>query len=285
MKSFAIPLVALVGWQLLFCGVARTAPAGTKITLGGTVAANEQVSMDQISHAPWTKLLARYVDKAGSVNYTAWKASPADVKRLDEYLNFLSRASIGARARREAQFAFWINAYNAVTIKGILREYPTTSIRNHTPRLFGYHIWHDLLLQVGGRTYSLSQIEHDELRKMGDPRIHFAIVCASRGCPRLLDEAYTATELNDQLNRNARDFFAQKSRFQYDSPARSIKVSYILDLFARDFGATLAERMKRIAPYLPDAASRELAAGGSARVSYLDYDWSLNDQATEQSGR
>ena len=285
MKRFAPLFAALACWQLLFCGVARTSLAGTKTTLGRAVAANQQISMDEISHAPWSELLARYVDKAGLVNYRAWKASADDVKRLDQYLNSLSRASTRARASRQDQLAFWINAYNAVTIKGILREYPTTSIRNHTARVFGYNIWYDLLLNVGGSAYSLTQIEHEILRKMGDPRIHFAIVCASRGCPRLLDEAYTAQQLNDQLNRNARDFFASKSNFQYDARARTIKGSYILDLYAEDFGANSAEQMRWIAPYLPDAAAQKLAAGGNARVSYLEYDWSLNDQATKRTAR
>ncbi len=285
MKRFAATLVALVLWQLAFGGFVPNCLAGTKVTLGRAVAAKSRVSMDLVSHTPWSELLARYVDTAGMVNYKAWKASPGDVKRLDQYLNSLSAASTSARASREAQLAFWINAYNAVTIKGILREYPTTSIRNHTPRLFGYHIWHDLLLQVGGRSYSLTQIEHDVLREMGEPRIHFAIVCASRGCPRLLGEAYTAATLNDQLNQNAKNFFARRTNFQYDSRARSIKLSYILDLFGEDFGANSAAQLKRIAPYLPDAASRKLAAGGTARVSYLDYDWSLNDQATRRTAR
>ena len=285
MKRFAATLVALVLWQLLFGGFVPNCLAGTKVRLGRAVAANSRVSMDRISHAPWSELLARYVDTAGMVNYKAWKASPADVKRLDQYLNSLSAASTSAGASREAQLAFWINAYNAVTVRGILREYPTTSIRNHTPRVFGYHIWHDLLLQVGGGSYSLTQIEHEMLRKMGEPRIHFAIVCASLGCPRLLGEAYTAATLNDQLNHNAKNFFAQRANFQYDSRARSIKLSYILDLFGEDFGANTAAQLKRIAPYLPDAASRKLAAGGNARVSYLDYDWNLNDQATRRTAR
>jgi Protein of unknown function, DUF547 len=285
MRNFAIPLVTVVCSQLLLCGLARTSSGGTKIILGRAVPADEQVAMDQISHVAWSDLLARYVDKTGMVNYKAWKASPADVKRLDQYLNSLSAASTTAAASREARLAFWINAYNAVTIKGILREYPTSSIRNHTPRLFGYHIWHDLLLQVGGQSYSLTQIEHDVLRKMGDPRIHFAIVCASRGCPRLLDEAYTAATLDDQLDDNAKNFFARRANFQYDARARTIKLSYILELFGEDFGPNMAAQLKRIAPYLPDAASRKLAESGNASVSYLDYDWSLNDQATSPTAR
>ena len=172
-----------------------------------------------------------------------------------------------------------------MTVKGILREYPTTSIRNHTAKVFGYNVWEDLLLVVGGKTYSLSQMEHEVLRPMGEPRIHFAIVCASRGCPRLLNQAYTADRLEQQLSENARDFFAKSSNIQYDVGGKTIKISSIMDWFATDFGKSAAEQMKYIAPYLPNEGGKQLAGSGAARVSYLEYDWSLNDQATQRTAR
>ncbi|MBI3838733.1 MAG: DUF547 domain-containing protein [Planctomycetia bacterium] len=285
MKSTAMLVVTVGVWQIFLAFPAKPSFAGTKVTVGRAVPANEQVSMDQVSHAPWNSLLGRYVDDAGFVNYTAWKASVSDAKLLDQYLDALSLASTTARSTREAQLAFWINAYNAVTVKGILREYPTTSIRNHTAKLVGYNIWEDLLLVVGGKTFSLSQIEHKVLRPMGDPRIHFAIVCASRGCPRLLNEAYASATLEDQLSRNAQDFFAKTANFQYDSRGRTIKVSAIMEWFAKDFGEDTTQQLKRIERFLPDQAAKNLVASGTARVSYLDYDWSLNDQATQRTAR
>lgn len=285
MKFTLAVIVAVALWQVFFATTASPTFAGTKVTVGRAVPANEQVSMDHISHASWNSLLVRYVDDAGFVNYSAWKASASDAKLLDQYLRELSRASTTARATSEAQLAFWINAYNAVTVRGILREYPTTSIRNHTPKLIGYNIWEDLLLTVGGAPYSLSQIEHKVLRPMGEPRIHFSIVCASRGCPRLLNEAYAAQTLEEQLDRNARDFFAKKSNFQYDSRAQTVKVSAIMEWFAKDFGDDTPEQLKRIERYLPDQGAKHLAAGGTARVSYLEYDWNLNDQATQRTAR
>jgi hypothetical protein len=120
------------------CLAAGTALAGSKITVGQAVAANQRVSMDQVDHNVWDTLLKRYVNAVGNVDYTAWQRSAADVRALDGYLNTLSQADRGIRAGKESRLAFWINAYNALTIKGILREYPTTSIRNHTPRLYGY---------------------------------------------------------------------------------------------------------------------------------------------------
>jgi len=144
--------------------------AGGAATLGVSVPAGQQLSFDQINHAPWDALLRKYCDAQGFVNYQAWQRSNQDQQALDNYLSQLSRAAANRPAAPAAKLAFWINAYNAVTIKGILREYPTTSIRNHTAKVFGYNIWDDLLLQVGNRTYSLNQMEHEVLRKMGEPR-------------------------------------------------------------------------------------------------------------------
>jgi hypothetical protein len=268
---------------LFFIAVTTVCHAGSKVTLGLDVASSSLVSMDRLSHSAWHTLLQKYVDVRGNVNYTAWQRSASDVQALDNYLNMLSYASPKIRAGREAQFAFWINAYNAVTVKGILREYPTTSIRNHTAKVLGYNIWHDLLLTVGGQQYSLDQIEHKVLRPMGDPRVHFAIVCASHSCPRLLNEAYTAQRLEQQLVANTRNFFANRENFRQGNG--TFYLSAILKWFADDFGDSQAVQLRSIAPYLPDRASYEAAANGSGRVSYLDYDWSLNDQKTAQNVR
>lgn len=253
--------------------------AGDKITLGKQLPAAKRVSFDQIDHSVWNKLLKRYCDQRGMVDYTAWKASSADRRSLDDYLASLSRADPSKPAAREAKLAFWINAYNAVTVEGILREYPTSSIRNHTAKVFGYNIWDDLLLAVGGQSYSLNQMEHEILRKTSEPRVHFAIVCASVGCPPLRDEAYVADRIDEQLTDNAKRFFADRSKFHADLRSRTISVSPILKWFAEDFGADQAAQMRSIAPYLPDKASQQLARRGQASVEYLDYDWSLNDQA------
>ncbi len=264
----------LMAWIL-----SSSADAASPVVLGVNVPLQERVPADSIDHSAWDTVLKKFVDDQGLVDYAAWKKSSVDVQALDEYLVQLSAASFTQTSDAKTKLAFWINAYNAVTIKGILREYPTTSIRNHTARLFGYNIWKDLQLLVEGRPYSLDQIEHEVLRKMGEPRIHFAIVCASMGCPRLRNEAYVPRQLDSQLTANARSFFADPSKFRYDSRQKSIAVSPILDWFKEDFGSTEAERLRRIAPYLPDAIARQLAESG-AQLTYLDYDWSLNDQAS-----
>ena len=256
--------------------------AGPTVSVGINVPAAQRVPVDKVNHSAWDNLLKKYVDANGYVTYAAWKASAADQKALDDYLNHLSAASFDRESSREAQIAFWVNAYNAVTVKGILREYPTTSIRNHTAKLYGYNIWKNLQIIVAGKAHSLEGIEHEILRKMGEPRIHFAIVCASIGCPRLLNEAYTADRLEEQLTANAKAFFADRTKFVADTRDGTIAVSPILDWFGKDFGVDTSAQMRSIAPYLPESA-QPLAKSGSVRVKFLDYDWNLNDQAKLRS--
>lgn len=257
--------------------------AGTKVIVGRAVAPPRRASLDKIDHRVWTALLNKYVDQAGRVNYRGWQKSAGDVAALDRYLSELSRGDSKIRTSREGYLAFWINAYNAVTIKGILREYPTSSIRNHTARLYGYNIWKDLLLVVGDHKISLHDIEHEVLRKAGDPRIHFAIVCASHSCPRLLKEAYVGNKIEQQFTTNARHFFANPENFQYRDG--TFHLSPIMKWFAEDFGKDAAAQLRGVAAYLPDQASRQAASSGSGRIAYLGYDWSLNDQATRSARR
>lgn len=246
------------------------------VIVGVEVIAAKQVSLDKIDHAVWDGLLKKYVDVHGMVNYTAWKAESADIQTLDRYLADLSHSN--GKGTKDQQLAFWINAYNAVTIKGILREYPTSSIRNHTAKLFGYNIWKNLRLVVGGKQISLDAMEHQVLRKMGEPRIHFAIVCASIGCPRLLDEAYVPERLDEQLTLNSRAFFDDSTKFRYDAVRKRFYLSPILQWFGDDFGDTGPAQLNAIAPYISDADAARGATSGKGSMSFVDYDWGLNDQ-------
>lgn len=242
---------------------------------GGTAKA---IPLDRVDHSTWDWLLQKYVDRDGMVDYDSWKASEPDRRALKQYLGTLSAADVSARTTRQGKLAYWINAYNALTVQGILDVYPTSSIRNHTAKLIGYNIWDDLLLPVDNRKYSLNQIEHKILRKLGEPRIHFAIVCASIGCPRLLNRAYTSGSLELQLAENTGDFFARQRNFQVDLANRKVRVSSILDWFGEDFGPTPRKGLAGLAKYMPDEATRKLIASADFSVSHLDYDWSLNEQ-------
>ena len=242
-----------------------------------TSEARSQAPLEQVDHSTWDRLLKKYVDQDGMVNYAAWKASEADRAALKQYLAALSQAAPEAKTTKEGKLAFWINAYNALTVHGILEVYPTSSIRNHTAKVLGYNIWKDLLLPVGGKKYSLEAIEHQVLRKLSEPRIHFAIVCASIGCPRLRNEAYTPDKLEEQLADNARDFFSRQKNLQVDFAARVIRVSSILDWFGTDFGPTPPAALKSLLEYMP-ADAKQVISSNSFSVSFLEYDWSLNRQ-------
>lgn len=270
-------LAALVG-----LAISGTASAGKPVYVGKNIAAAQQVSMDKINHSTWDRLMKKYVDKNGMVNYRALKASASDMQVVDQYLGTLSTANPRGQASREGQLAFWINAYNAVTVKGILQKYPTTSIRNHTAKAIGYNIWKDLQLIVGGRPISLDDMEHKVLRKMNDPRIHFAIVCASIGCPRLLNEAYVPQKVKQQLDINAKDFFSRPQNFRH--AGNQFQMSSIMDWFKGDFGANQTAQLNTISQWLPTAAAQNAARSGRVSISYLDYNWQLNEQAKAMAG-
>jgi hypothetical protein len=247
------------------------------VVVGRRWEVSDRVGYSEISHQRWEELLHRFVDTEGNVDYSAWKNSPADMHRLNEYIDSLSRLDESRSTSPPQKLAYWINAYNAVTMLGILREYPTTSIQDHVSHGWGYNIWRDLRLLVGDKTHSLGEMEHSILRPLNEPRIHFAIVCASRGCPRLLNEAYTAGRLEEQLQNNTLHFFADATKCSADTARHELHLSPILKWYARDFGPKERALLHRISSWLPDEA-KSVANREDVKVSYLDYDWSLNDQ-------
>lgn len=269
--------LAAVACPIVCLSLVSVAMAQDKF-VGQKTSPSQRVSIDAIDHADWTTLLQTYVNDQGMVNYRDWKASAAAVGKLDAYLNQLSTADTTKPATREAKLAYWINAYNAVTVRGMLDLYPTKSIRDHTPKLWGFHIWKNLKLHVGGDTINLDSIEHQVLRPMKEPRIHFAIVCASIGCPRLGNQAYTANGLDEQLTMNAKHFFAQPQNFQIDRENNTIKLSKILSWFGKDFGRDNTAMLLAISPYLPDYSARQFVNQEKVTVRYLDYDWGINEQ-------
>ena len=236
----------------------------------------QRPGFDQADHRNWDALLRKYVDRNGNVDYPAWISDGRDRDAVRDYLNQLTKVDTTARATRNGEMAFWINTYNALTIEGIMRVFPTTSIKNHAPDANGFNIWDDFKIPVDGRSYSLNDIEHKVLRPLGDARIHFAIVCASKGCPQLSQRAYFAESLDQQLTNNARLFFQNPEKFSYDLRRRQLNLSPIVKWFAEDFGRDDGERLRYLAQFMPDENSVRLARSGAAKVSYLDYDWSLN---------
>jgi hypothetical protein len=228
-------------------------------------------------HPAWTALLRQYVHD-GEVDYAGLKARGQP--ELTAYLRSLEALGPGEYApfTREQRLAFWMNVYNAYTVQLILDHYPLKSIRRigWLP-LAAFRARFIPLRVLGGQeTLSLWQVEHTHLRReLKDPRIHFAIVCASRSCPKLRAEAYRASEVDAQLEDAARGFVRDSFRNQVDPARGKAQVSRIFKWYQGDFerdGRTLGEY---IAQYAEPAQAEVLRKQGS-RVGFLGYDWSLN---------
>ncbi|MCR9095277.1 MAG: DUF547 domain-containing protein [bacterium] len=234
-------------------------------------AAGAEVDLDL-----YDRLLDRHTrevdDVVGTrVDYRAIAGS-AEWKTLSAQL----RAERPSRLGREEQLAFWINAYNVFTIDLIVEHYPVESIRDIGSFLFP--VWDQDVAIVEGREVSLGDIEHEILRKMGEPRIHAAIVCASTSCPPLARTAFRAERLDAQLDAAMRRWLASPEKgVAIDRAGRSVRVSAIFDWFEEDFeagGGVLATIARHVST---DDATWLRGPGREARIRHLDYDWTLND--------
>ena len=261
---------------LFVASIAMPATANAQSqSVGRLWPANQLAPIDQVDHTTFDQLLRKYVNADGQVNYLAWHQNPNDRQALSAYLDKLSCANTDLQSQRAAILSYWINAYNAVTIEGILRVYPTTTIRNHTSETGGYNIWKNLMFNAGQKQVSLEDIEHKILRPMGEPRIHFAIVCASVGCPRLLNEAYVPERLGDQLALNTRDFFNRPQNLQANGNV--LRMSKIISWFGTDFAPSQQQQVQVLSRYFPQWA-QQVVANGNYGVDFLEYDWNLNTQ-------
>jgi hypothetical protein len=252
-------LVALACLAAASCGKGPTTPAGPVEVRAG------------IDHADWSRLLRRYVDEQGRVDYASWKAAPEGRAALRTCLERLAAPS-EPPAAGEDRAATLINAYNALTIAWILDHYPTRSIRSRPDSFTAARH------TVGGRKVSLDQIEHVTLRPLVGYRVHAALVCAARSCPPLGREAYTAPLLEAQLDAAMARWLAREDLNHFDPPAHRAQLSSIFNWFAEDFAKAggVAEILKRHGP----PAAREMASRPDLKVEHLEYDWSLNDQHT-----
>jgi len=274
-KKFAMLICVVASVAMTATVNAQSQSVGQSATVGQRLAANQLVPIDQIDHSDFDQLLRKHVNTDGQVNYQAWHQSTADRNTLKSYLNKLSSANSDLPSGRAAVLSYWINAYNAVTIEAILRVYPTTTIRNHTSETGGYNIWKTLKFNAGQKQVSLEDIEHKILRKMGEPRVHFAIVCASIGCPRLLNEAYVPSRLGNQLAVNTKDFFSRPQNLQVNGNV--LMMSKIINWFGTDFAPSQQQQVQVLSKYFPPQA-QQLAASGNYGVGFLEYDWNLNTQ-------
>jgi hypothetical protein len=233
------------------------------------------------AHAAWDALLKKHVVvlQGGNASQLRYAALAQERGALKGYLDALSKVTpqeFGAWTR-EQRMAFLINAYNAFTAEKILTRYPNIKSIWDFGKVFG-NPFKDDFFSLLGRKMTLDGIEHDTLRRKGaynEPRIHFAVNCASVGCPMLREEAYVAERLERQLEHQTRRFLADRSRNRYGGG--KLEVSKIFDWFKEDFEPR-EQFFARYAQLLADdVAGHRQMAEGKAAITFLDYDWTLND--------
>jgi Protein of unknown function, DUF547 len=215
------------------------------------------VNMLGFDHSVWNDLLKKHVSATGKVDYKGFKT---DLELLDTYMRSLNENAPTENASKEERLAYWINAYNAVTVRLIVGNYPLTSIT----KLDGGKPWDVKRYSNGSKKMSLNDIENNILRPMGDARIHFALNCAAKSCPPLLNEAFTGENVLKLLEQRTKQFI-NSSRTVVEKDG--IKVSKIFEWYAKDFG-NVVDFVNKYA---------KVKAAKAAKVSYLDYDWGLNE--------
>lgn len=218
-------------------------------------------------HSSWSSLLTRYVDNEGRVAYRDLRAN--DLTAFRAYLDVLAHARVEELSEAEEK-AFWINAYNAVIISGVLQGYTAESLLARK-KLFSW-----FSVRIAGQERTPDEIEHQILRKkFHDPRIHFTIVCASSSCPKLRREAYVAERLEEQLNEAARVFVNDPLRNHIET--QSIRLSRIFEWFADDFKQSAGSVTAFVRSFIVAENLTRLNISDS-ELHYVEYDWTLNAQ-------
>ena len=213
----------------------------------------------------YNSLLQKHVDKQGNVDYKGLKTDEA---RLDMYMEYLAATSPNKTWSVNKQKAFWINAYNAYTLKIILENYPLKSITKIKKK--GKTAWKIPFVKVGNKLYTLDHIEHKILRKnLFDPKIHVGVNCASISCPKLSNIAFTEENIEAELTRLMNDFVNDPSKNKLSK--KKVQISSIFDWFKEDF-----TKNNSVIDYLNTFSKIEI--NSNAKINYLKYDWSLNSK-------
>jgi len=212
-----------------------------------------------LSHEAWDALLRKHVSPAGTVNYSGFKSEKG---KLQDYLDLLANNPPKSDWERSKTMAYWINAYNAFTVKLIVDNYPLGSITD----LEGGKPWSKRWIKLGDQTYTLDQIEKEILlKKYKDARVHFAVNCAAKSCPALLNQAWTASNLESNFERQTKSFI-NNPQFNEISP-KSAKVSQLFNWYANDFGDVKA--------FINKYANTQLKS--NAKIDFMEYNWKLNE--------
>lgn len=272
--AVALGITLVVGLTLLAELLAGSgARAGE---LAQRFAAHDPRSERTIDHSAWDAMLKEYVEADGHLNrvdYAAWKRESRDT--LLSYITRMEQADVASLTRAE-QYAYWVNLYNAVTVALILKHYPVDSIRDIdiSPGFFSNGPWGAKLVEIGGVKLSLDNIEHDILRvNWDDPRVHYAVNCASVGCPNLARDAFTGDKLDAQLDAAARAYIASPRGLRFDGGRAT--ASKIYSWYDEDFGNSEAGVIAHMRRHAQGETAERLA--GLSSIDNYEYDWGLND--------
>ncbi len=221
-------------------------------------------------HSAFDTLLRKHVDEDGWVDYDGFRS---DAGSLDAYITSIGNAPF-ADLGRDEKLALLINAYNAFTLRLILDHYPIESIKD----IPGAKRWDAKRWRLGSMTLSLNQIEHEQIRpKFAEPRIHFALVCAAIGCPKLRNEAFQADRIEEQLEDQTRYVHLHDRWFGYQPRAKEVHLTKLYDWYGADFKQVAGSVLDFAARYSAPLKS-ELGEDKKPRINWLDYDWKLNDR-------
>ncbi|MFA7273380.1 MAG: DUF547 domain-containing protein [Crocinitomicaceae bacterium] len=208
----------------------------------------------------YAELLSKYVSSAGKVNYAGIKKNAA---KLDQAIAYFKDNTPQGDWSNSKKLAYWINAYNLFTIKLIIDNYPVTSIKN----IAGGKPWDKKFIQLDGKTMSLNDIENGIIRKQfNEPRIHFAVNCASISCPKLANEEYTSSNLNTLLDKQAKRYINDVNENSFSG--KTVQISSIFDWYQGDFTGG-------IIPFLNKFSNSKIPS--DAKITYKEYNWNLNN--------
>jgi len=239
------------------------------------------------SHVLLDRVLERFVDERGRIDYVRLGS---DRGELDQYCRLLARFSPDSDPAlfpsERSRLAYWINAYNAGVIKTVLHYYPIESVLDvkrpwllfFFPSKSGFFYFQRI--RLGGENMSLYGLEKDVIRKrFGEPRVHFALNCASLGCPVLPRHAFTAERLDEELDTEERTFLSETRNFRIDDEAQTVFLSEIFDWYRKDFVPEKSRTvLDYVRGYLDEGEARALdAVAGRYQIRFTPYDWSLND--------
>ena len=270
-------MAAFLGVAFLLALMASPVMAAPKSKLWPRWSAHDPASMQVIGHEDWTRLLQAYTRPSddGVVRFDYAGLAAGDRAALDGYIARLTTVSVSGLNRGE-QLAYWINLYNALTVQVVLDDYPVSSILkiSISPGFFSIGPWGKKLVSIEGEEVSLDDIEHRILRPIWqDPRIHYAVNCASIGCPNLIDTAYTADRVDVLLEANAIAYVNHPRGAELRGGA--LPVSSIYDWFQEDFGGSETGVLAHLRKYARPELLRDLKL--VFEIDSYDYDWSLNE--------